>query len=215
MARRSRRPLATAGSLDSFLDIVTNSLGLLILVALLSAFSTQGVKIRLGTPIMTEAPESQELVSFEIRGGRIAPIEDEPLLAEIREFVVLDGSAQITYAEEFNRRQRSDGYHRLELVPGYLGGLLDSGYKLHPTNHLGDPVEALRDRTSVVGNKLSKLDPRQHWLYFHVRSDSFEELREARLIAAELGFDVGWRPLTLDDEMEFTLGGGGRAPRKD
>ena len=43
MARRQRRrKVASSGSLDSFLDIVTNSLGLLILVALLSAFRRRG-----------------------------------------------------------------------------------------------------------------------------------------------------------------------------
>lgn len=213
MARRTRRQMASSGSLDSFLDIVTNSLGLLILVALLSAFSTQGAKISLGTPIMTDAPEGLEVNSFEIRGGRIVPIDFEPFDSDLRAFFSRSYAEQIAFAEQYNPRGVTNGFHRLELHPGEAGPLgIGGSYALIPQEGVkGDTVEDLLDPGSDLGRRLAQLDHQKQWLFFFVRSDSFEQLREVRRIVSELGFQVGWTPVRLEDILRF--GPGGRSPR--
>lgn len=212
MARRSRGPrMASSGSLDSFLDIVTNSLGLLILVALLSAFSAQGVQISLGTPIMTDADADMEVVQFQVVNGRIIPVEIEYWDPQIDEFFTVTADQQ-SLAARFNADGLSNGFHTVEFKPGEPGLLgIGGSFVLRPVaSDTGDDVAALDDPSSEFATRINELDPDRQWVYFLVSSESFEEFRKFREYVKLQGFEVGWMPYQTGRDLEF--GPGGRAP---
>ena len=213
MARRGRgRRMASSGSLDSFLDIVTNSLGLLILVALLSAFSAQGVKVSLGTPIMTDADASMEVVQFQVVNGRIIPVDMDYWDPQIDQFFT-PTSDQQSLAMRFNAEGLSNGFHTVEFKPGEPGLFgIGGSFALTPiADDTGDEVAALDDPSSEFVTRIGELDPDQQWVYFLVSSESFEEFREFREYVKQQGFEVGWMPYQNGRSLEF--GPGGRAAR--
>lgn len=213
MARRKRsRKVASSGSLDSFLDIVTNSLGLLILVALLSAFSAQGVKVSLGTPIMTDADEGQEVVQFHVINGRILPVDLAFCEAELTEFFTAADQASV--AAKYNAGPLANEFHQIELEPGEPGIFgIGGSYVLTPvSDEVGDAVDDLDQETSEFRTRIEELDSERQWVFFLVSSDSFEQFREFREFVKQQGFEVGWIPYTQGDPLRF--GPGGRGARK-
>lgn len=211
MARRQRRrKVASSGSLDSFLDIVTNSLGLLILVALLSAFSAQGVKISLGTPIMTDADEGLEVVQFQVVNGRILPVDLAFCEAELTEFFTAYAD-QPALAARYNAGPLANEFHTIELEPGDPGLFgIGGSYVLTPiSDDAGDGVEDLDTESSEFRTRIEELDPERQWVFFLVSSESFEEFREFREFVKQLGFEVGWVPYTHGTPLRFGPGGRG------
>ena len=65
--------------LDSFLDIVTNAIGFLVLVALLVAISSQNMSVLLSTPLLRPPPAGTTRVLFECRGNRILRIDEDAI----------------------------------------------------------------------------------------------------------------------------------------
>lgn len=212
MPRRRRRQRNTRLSHDSMLDIVTNSLGLLILVATLTAFSSQGIKFTLGAPIMYEADASKEVVQFEIREGGLYPIDLEFLEDEFVAFFESEYANKVDYAESFNARQVKTDYYELSLGAGDPGAGLYSGFiKLTPLeNAVADRVADLDDPESEIRLKLKTMDPEKQWLFFLVREDSFQAFRKFREYLMAKGYEVGWTPVEDEEPLEF--GPGGRSP---
>lgn len=209
MARRKRsRKVASSGSLDSFLDIVTNSLGLLILVALLSAFSAQGVKISLGTPIMTDADEGQEVVQFHVVNGRILPVDLKFCEVELTEFFTTADQASV--AAKYNAGPLANEFHRIELEPGVPGIYgIGGSYVLTPVSEdAGDTVEDLDQEGSAFRTQIEELDAERQWVFFIVSSDSFEQFREFREFVKQQGLVVGWIPYRQGEPLRFVAEGG-------
>lgn len=86
--------------MDSFLDIVANTLGLLILISAMTVVSSRGIKIDLGRPLMKEAEDGLTMVSAECRGGQLYPLEDERMFQTEEDgystrYLPIDGAAGI------------------------------------------------------------------------------------------------------------------------
>lgn len=76
----------------------------------------------------------------------------------------------------------------------------------------GDRPADLRSSNSQLRRLLADTySPTRRWVRFSVWDDSFEAYREARLLAASLGYQVGWLPYARDERLRYG-GGGGSAP---
>lgn len=80
--RRRRRRAALEDPMDSFLDIVANTLGLLVLISAMTVVTGRGIKIDLGTPLMSAPDAAATMVAVECRGGRFFPLDDERFFRE-------------------------------------------------------------------------------------------------------------------------------------
>ena len=198
-----------SGSLDSLVDIVANSLGILVLVATLSVLGSHGMKIDLGTPIIREAPEGLERIDFECRENRVIPIDFSCVEPDRK--AIHDSTASIEerrgMIRRFNERRVSSGFHWFELRERAIGGRLLTNTTLKPLDHpVGDTASDLKAPPCEFSRRLADLDPQTHFLTFYVQPDSFEVFRMARKLAKEQDFEVGWRP---DDSDVLVFGPGG------
>jgi len=200
---RSASGNVQAGSLDSFLDIVTNSLGVLILVATLSVLGTQNLKISLGTPIMTDAEETLAIHTFEVRDGRIVPVDSDFIAAEIVEFLNAEEGDLQRLADRFNAGNHTNGYHRFEFRVEQIGILTVPMVVFLPAGgDVGTPIADVEAEGTEFAKQLRSLDSKKDWLYFIVRSDSFESFRKVRQKLKERGFRVGWSPIDVTEELK-------------
>lgn len=71
---------------------------------------------------------------------------------------------------------------------------------------LGETPEQLRSPNSNLRQRLAETDPRSRYLQFYVWGDSFEAYLEARRIAEEAGFSVGWVAIPTDTPLDLERG---------
>lgn len=215
MRKTDSQEMGLSTSLDSFLDIITNVLGLLILICALTIISSRDIQISLGTPIMADVDDDLERVCFECRGNRLLPLDDDFRRDEIKEILNADLSSSERRAriEALNRSSPTNGFHRFELELREIEfvGRTIRGVKMTVTpvdEPVGDTLSQMRRPQSELSQRLSKMDPRKHWLYFIVRTDSFEAFRAARKHAKKRGFQVGWTPHEPKKPIVFSPFGG-------
>lgn len=203
--------------LDSFLDIVTNVIGFLVLVALIAAISSQNMAILLSTPIVRAPPAGSERVLFECRHNRILQIDEDKIHQNIRDALRQSkptGGSKRDISELPALLQQADvgdAFYRAR-AEVLREGTSSMAAKLvlifEPRSaEQGEPIEALRQPTSSFAAFIRSVDAKKHFAYFIVRQDSFEVFREARQIARDHGLAVGWAPQPLDEELRFTEGG--------
>jgi hypothetical protein len=213
MKRNRRAEVGVASSMDSFLDIVTNTLGLLILISVLTVISGRDFQLSLGTPMMTEADKNLTRVCFECRGNRIIPIDEQ--FCDKEEKKISEADEPIPKAlerlKEFNERDVRNKYHRFQFRPQIGTRIADRRTVVVPEvvvkpldEPVGDTITDLRQPDGDFRTSIAGLNPQKHWLYFIVRPDSFEAFRAARKQAKLLDFQVGWNPKKTQDEIVFS-----------
>jgi hypothetical protein len=216
MKRKRSSQIGVTGSLDSLVDIVANSLGILVLVATLGVLASQGMQIKLGTPIIRPVPENlTKPFDFECRGNRVIPIDFS--CAEQDNTAIQNSTASLEerrqMIQKFNERAVSDGFHVFELdVWAIRDGRMQTSTIVKPLDHpVGDTVADLETSACEFKRRLAELDPNENFLTFYVQPDSFEVFRAARKIAQEAGIELGWEPWVSDSGiLRFVPGGKGR-----
>lgn len=188
--RRRRKRADAGGSLDSFLDVVTNSLGLLILIACLNSGTGGGMSVDLGIPLMRDPDRALERTVFHCAHGQVLPV-DEGLIE----------SAGTSLA---GPRPRSRWHEAV--AEG-------AAVRMVPLEGAGDDLSGLARGEGDFAERLSELDPSRHWLLFATDQESFEAMRAARGVALERGFQVGWWP--LDPEAGLSFAPNGIRPGRD
>jgi hypothetical protein len=222
MGRKRLKEICSEGSFDSFLSTVTkNGLGMLVLVAMASTFSSQltlgQAKFRrsLGTPIIKPAPLGLKPEFLECRGNRILPVELSFVQQDVNRYfnagLAPGGKEQVV--QDFNALHKSNDYH-LYAFESFLNNL-----KVHFRPRAaasGFSHDDIKAGDSAYGKYVSRWNVNERYLYFFVRPDSFPAFREAREIARARGYQVGWEPLPADKDLTFFYGfGPGSLPTVD
>ena len=97
------------------------------------------------------------------------------------------------------------GNDNYKVMPSYLLAMIMA---LEPKPGVrGDNQGALPNASSKFQQCLLKFKPQQYYLVFLVRDDSFPIFRQARELANQIGFDVGWEMLDKDEPLKFGTGG--------
>jgi len=201
-------------SFDSFLGVVTkNGLGMLILVAMASTFTSEQTlsqaKFRrdLGTPLVRQAPPGRKAVYFECRGNRVLPIDLAFVRADIDRIFGKNLFPNAQIMEELNAQNRMNDYHRIEFHPDrdFVKVLFKP-----KEGKLGFSLAEFKgkEKQSEFDAYLGRLNSQEQVVYFLVRPDSFEVFRQARDLARSKGFLVGWGPLAASKEVDFVFGFG-------
>ncbi|MBE9167038.1 hypothetical protein IQ238_05635 [Pleurocapsales cyanobacterium LEGE 06147] len=233
MRRRTRRRIARPSlNYDSFLDTLTNTLGVLMFICLFTSLiasqSNSNAVVR--TPLVSDTKKTPRF--FEIRDNNVTYIDDEKIGKEIEQLTVnlpacnrpnlptnSNPSLYQNYAEQFsyyrdclrsrasrlvNFQSRTE-YYNVSMVNASTFSLL-----YEPIDgKVGESKEELTIENSEFNQILAKLDPTKDYLAFIVRPNSFATFREAREQAWTKGFNVGWEPHKIETPIIF--GSGGRA----
>jgi len=204
MAKKDR---GESVNLDSFLDIMTCLVGVLVLIIILTGVDASQIKVLIPTPI--EQPSDKRPVFIECRNNRLfhIPVDDiEKRSSErLRE---LAREVQGDTRELMNRLAtavlETDSY-TVDLTYALLAQFAlrpkpgAEGYALRN-------VKAEKD-TDWFGKILNSIDPEEEIITFLVRDDSYGVFKKARALAWIRKIQVSYELLDVRDPIKFGLGG--------
>lgn len=213
---RRRTTQSDASPLDALMDVLSNIIGIVILIAVVAALNTKSLQFTLANPIVKQAPENATRLSFEIRHGRIVPVDEEQLVSIVDDKIAAlarqNGTAFVDdLMAVINGGNFGTKHHRIELTqagPNNVNQL----WKIRSPEQ-GEDAVALRKPRCRFSQQLERLDPMSTYVYFNVfGGDGFETLKAARNIARELGFASGWCPHASSSEFGIFANGGANVP---
>ncbi|BAC08736.1 hypothetical protein [Thermosynechococcus vestitus] len=215
MKRSRPRPQVQAPSqnLDSFLDVLTNTVGVMIFVCLFASLTAAVSPALVRTPIARET--RKQVYFFECRENRALPLEVDQASEAIDRHLRRVTDNPFAHPRQIQEQLESFRYRtrhydvRLSLVPQGEKPILQTHFELRDRLG-GEFFNTLEKPTSQFRRTLDHLSPAQHSLVFFVRPDSFDCFRAARAIAWRSGFDVGWEPMGEGRPIVFVSGGGRR-----
>jgi hypothetical protein len=200
--KRRPRQRPQAQNLDSFLDIMTNTVGVLVFVLLFVTLAAADATVLVRTPL--RASTEKVPVFFEVVDGRVVHMETGVANERVRAF--MEGLPRINlYNYEYvlgsmRTWSTSTGNYTVDLV-GY-------SMRYRANEGAGESAKVVKDTASAYQRVLREMDPETEYLAFIVRPDGLEAFRAAREIATKRGLSSGWEPFT--DEREITFGSNGR-----
>ncbi len=218
-------------NLDSFLDIMTNTVGVLMFIGLFMTLVTVESANIIRTPL--SRPTKKEARLYELSGDRLhyvdIPLVQEkitqqfnqvPMCKEPKKPSGTNASLYDNYLRQLDLYQRcafnqGEQLQRLTVeTQDYQVSVVNFEnlavqYDLKQGETVGEDSQTLFNRTSNFQQQLAAFDPRREYLAFLVRPDSFDSFRQVREIAWKQGFDVGWEPLAA--ETPIVLGNEGRS----
>lgn len=208
MKRRPLRRGATGENLDSFLDIMTNTVGVLVFVLLFVTLAAADATVLVRTPLHQATSRTARL--FEVRGDSLYLVDTRAASGSFQDFLERLPAVNwytVDYVENrINNFTTATPNYRVDFVGSMRYGSYGLRYRLSKTAK-GDASRTLRDSASHYLTVLSTLDPKEHYVAFLVRPDGFNAFREARKLAWARGLKVGWEPVEATDELIFGSGG--------
>ncbi len=229
MRRRRARYSFTQpeNNLDSFLDILTNTVGVLTFIGLFVSL----VAVEAGSIIRTPLTRKTDKESYflEVRGNEIIDLnsslkevesELEETVAALPKCIQPSFPSSIYlyeyYLERFAEYTRclQQNYETLanfSIQTNHYNVKVDlaGGTVYEPRDESrGESASEINEGNSRFQEILAQLDPEKKYLAFIVRPDSYEIFRLARKLAWKEEFDVGWEP--QQQELPLVFGSSGR-----
>lgn len=181
-------------SLDAFLDIVTNVVGVLVLVAIVTVLSAGNISVPSGATAMAMPRPSATRLLFECAGGQVFFVDEEGNGQRVLDEVKATGEHAISadaLVALLDQQDVGDATHRVR------ADRIERGvawvYALRPGAR-GEGMTDLDREDSVFRKQLAGLE-RGGFAYFVVHDDSFDVFGKARDIARARGVSVGWHPV--------------------
>ena len=218
-------PSGIEQNFDSFLDILTNTVGILMFIGVFVSLVAVEASTIVRTPLVKPSRKTPYLI--ELRNNSFIDLEHyfPTVQTELETFInglpncrepsrPYSNSlyALETYLNELRAYRRcTEGVARkvsnFEVVTNPYRVSFDfiEGDRIYQprTTEIGESPEEVKQADSNFQQRLSQLDPQQHYLAFIVRPDSFSVFRQAREIAWNQGFEVGWEPYPSQDPIVF------------
>ncbi len=224
--RRRRKTNTPDQNLDSFLDILTNTVGVLMFISLFVSLIAVEADSIVKTPLASNSDKNPRF--FEIRDNKVTFIDDEQVSEAIQQVI---GSLPSCNRPSLDSRSNEELY--LRGLSNYRSCISSRGRRLtnfrtqtdyytvtmvNPStfslryepllNKSGEDQNQLAIPESQFNQTLAELNPQEDYLAFIVRPDSFKSFRAAREQAWAQGFEVGWEP--HKSELPIQFGSGGR-----
>jgi hypothetical protein len=220
MRNRARRKATPPGqNLDSFLDVMTNTVGVLMFVSLfVSLVTVEAADSVIQTPLATESKKTPRF--FEIRNNKVTYVDDEKVGKDMEVLMgnlpacnrpdITDVQAYANYRSCLSSRsgrlinfETKTTHYNVVMTNAATFSLLYEPI----SNEQGENKEQLVSKDSEFQKILAKLKSKDDYIAFIVRPDSFSAFRVARKQAWKQGFQVGWEPHKVEDAITFGSGG--------
>ena len=220
MRNRARRKANPPGqNLDSFLDVMTNTVGVLMFVSLfISLVTVEAADSVIQTPLAAETKKTPRF--FEIRNNKVTYVDDEKVGQDMELLMgnlpscnrpdITDVQAYANYRSCLSSRagrlvnfKTKTAHYNVVMTNAATFSLLYEPI----SNEQGENKDQLALKDSEFQAILAKLKSKDDYLAFIVRPDSFSAFRAARKQAWKQGFQVGWEPHKVEDAITFGSGG--------
>jgi hypothetical protein len=226
--RRHRKSALPTQNLDSFLDILTNTVGVLMFVGLFITLISVQASTTIRTPLVSNTNKRAHF--FEVRGNRIIHVDNSALDLDLALLMAslpkcdrpnvpenLNAYLSQYYLDDIAEYEActNKAIARLKKFQGqtkhYNVRLIDiDAIEYQPaTSNVGESIQEIAQANSEFSTILKQLDPQIDYLAFIVRPESFSAFRAARQQAWQEGFDVGWEPQSTKEPIVFSLSGSG------
>ena len=204
--RRQRNNHHPRQNLDSFLDILTNTVGVLMFIGLFVSLLAVEAGTIIRTPLRSQTSKYPQF--FEVRNNQVFYLNDPQLEDKIREINATIPTCSIEdipnnipsylysfYLQKIERYDRCMRYRNSRLEnfyydnDDYIVTFTQQGsrqYQAIPSSQ-GVTIKELRNIESEFSQTLQKLSPESNYIAFLVRPDSFAAFRAARQEAGNLG----------------------------
>ena len=205
--RRGRAAGGAAVSLDSFLDIVTNVVGVLILIAVVTVLSASDFAVASGATALSAPRQSASRIVFECAGDQLFFVDEEGNAERVRELVRREYPDEPISSDVVSvllaMHDVGDANYRMQAEPHPQGVV----WTYHRRSRArGEPIDSLGQISSIFQRKLADLDP-GGFVYFVVQDDSFEAFRQARDLARARGIATGWHPVEGEAPLRLSARG--------
>ena len=198
-------------NLDSFLDIMTCLVGVLVLILILTSLDAGQIKVLIMTPLERETVKQQ--VYIECRSNELFYIDLPGLRQKVREALDTEAPKYIEKASDrmvglmhaYQKLDVQDDNYKVILTYSMLdqmGVQLKSGVSGYTIKGFGSEKP-----TDWFGKILTAMDADKQILSFKVRDDSYQMFKLARALAWHAKVDVMYELLDVKDPMRFPLGG--------
>ena len=226
--RRYRKLNSPSQNLDSFLDILTNTVGVLMFISLFITVVAVESSTIVTTPLVSNTEKKPRF--FEVRNNKISYIDDEEVdrqiailtknLPECSVPEIPQNLDNYTYQLYLNRIQEYEKCRgqTIQSFRRFKGETKHYKVKFYDVDALiyepltpetGESYQTIAQTDSNFNEILENFDPNTDYLAFLVRPDSFSAFRAARKQAWKAGYNVGWEP--LKQETPIVFGSNGRS----
>lgn len=219
MRSRTRRKNNTVSqNLDSFLDVLTNTVGVLMFVSLFLTLVSTGsgggnskTKVTIQTPL--SSPTEKQSLWFEIKNNKVSYLN----LRKVRE-LELELTENLPNCNKPQSAADVANYQSCLLsvlgrqsnfeasTENYEVSAVDDGVSLEfkpVSEQIGETTTQLAATDSQFKRVLSQYNSKKDYLVFVVRPDSFETFRAARKVAWAANYEVGWEPHPLSSPIKI------------
>ena len=206
MKRRRRREDEILFSLDSFLDIVTNVVGVLVLVAMVTTVSAGNISVPAGATAMTSPGPSAARVLFECVGDQVFVVDETAVGSRVLGAVAragVDATSMDNVMALLDSEDVGDDNHRVRAERRGAG--LAWVYTLRQEAS-GDHAADLAEKRSRFQRALACLGA-GGFAYSVVHDDAFETFQRARDLARARGVSVGWHPVEGREPLRLATTG--------
>ncbi len=194
-------------NLDSFLDIMTCLVGVLILIIIMTGLDAAQIRVLIPTPM--EYDTDKRPIFIEARNNELfrVPLEDLQVMAEdgLREISRAAGGNTERVLQMMNETQLGTEEYEIDLTYFMVGQFAVrpvagvSGYPLDDWEREGP-----RD---WYGSILASIDVEEEMIAFLVRDDSFDVFKRARHLAWHEDVDVAYELLDVHELIRFGMMG--------
>jgi biopolymer transport protein ExbD len=205
----ARKKAKDAGiNLDSFLDIMTCLVGILVLIIILTGIDAAQIKVLVPTPMQNTDFDGRPIF-IEARNNELfrVPLAElqEMSRAALKDIALKAQGSQIKMLSMISESQVKTDIYSVDLTYALMGQIAirpiptSKGYKLV------DYEKEKADRW--FGSILAKMDNEQEMLTFLVRDDSFEVFKLARGLAWLKKIEVSYELMAPNEVIKFGVTG--------
>lgn len=208
MRRRRKEVEVLQPSLVPMVDLLSNTVGVLVFIMIFTVMAASGVVVLKRLPL--EHSTSAKPANFLCERDRILPLNNEELSRRLKKkwgspislFDVYSWIARYdgleAEDEHFIARGETNVTYSTYSISILFTPKPDGGYRKHEINN----------RDSAYRQYLAALDGKSRFVHFFVRPDGLDSFFLARKIAAEeMGFGTGWMPLDTNEPLRFASKG--------
>lgn len=193
-------------NLDSFLDIMTCLVGVLVLIIILTGLDAAQIQVLIPTPMEYETDkrpifiEARNNQLFRIPVGELQDRVDAAVRNISRETGGRSAERLLGMMQELDIRTEQYQVDLTYFMVGQFGVVPIAGVQGYELNNWRQ--ETSRD---WFGSILSGIDPEEEFLAFLVRDDSFEVFKIARHLAWVAKVEVAWDLLSMRETIRFGM----------
>jgi len=194
-------------NLDSFLDLMTCMLGIIILMILLTGIDASQIKVLVPTPM--EQPTDKRPIFIECRNNELflVPIEDITRMVydEMGALAEKAKGDQAAFAQLLEKAVVKTDSHQIDLAFALI-----SQFALQPLPGVsGYRLESIQSETTNdwFGKILGGVKKDDEIITFLVRDDSYKVFKKARALAWIANVQVSCELLDVSEPIKFGLGG--------